>query len=1478
MKFKILFLTISLSLLLLSFITLANTQVLNLNVGWNAFSLSVDRTLTKGELFKNCVLADAVYHYNTSTSAYDSVSTIRPGLGYWVKLSSTCQITLDGNPLITSSIPSLYVGWNQIGALSQSTDFNSIRGDCTILKGPQRYSTAAGTYEDITILEPGQSYWVSASSNCKLGTPSKCSDGTYYGDCSLTKPKYCSSGSLINKCSQCGCPSGTCQSDGTCSVPKCSDGTTYSACSATKPLYCDNGNLISKCSSCGCSSGTCQSSGSCSIQTTCSDGTAYNACSSTKPKYCSSGLLIDKCSTCGCVSDQECNTTSQSCYSTINRNYILNYLNESFYRNLGSNVFALTWIVDSYDILGVNPPDRGSVIKFFDSKQNQTDGTWFSRTNHYVPITAQILMLYNRSGVKPAKSLDTFFSRIDTWNEVKAEVQMYDGGNYWGGIWGYVNCYIVYKGQAPPWTNEFLNEVNTNFDSWAYNSHQRTHLVGNLYSLNLPVPRVDEVVLATLNDQRSDGSWYWQSDAHTEQETVFNIGMLGLIRDKNTVDKSLIDSAISKGAEYVKKCYKTAVVSGKTHGFFTSFPESTSSDGRATALGVLALLNPQSDVWTRWVVSATPIGDLVGYWNFNECTAKDSSGYGNDGTSYGVACASGKLGNAFSFDGLNDYVDTGNNDVLNPTNSVSVSAWIYAKIIRNYPRIVSKETDITANPYALELINSTDIKFFIGNGTTETGTPDINVNILNSWVHVVGTYDGQYIKIYVNGQLKGQTAKTGLMPSRTTKVLIGNNPTNARQFNGTIDEVKIWKKALTANEVLSEYGGIAQTCSDGTTYSVCSLTKPKYCSSGSLIDKCIQCNCPTGQSCNSTTNSCYTPPITCTCGSWTNGACGGSCSSTQRQQTRICTPTGCTPSDGLGYSRCVVDSNCGTITGYDFAVIGDETKIPELENIYKMFNSLGITYKKLLPSGVVSGSLNDVNGAVSFVDNTEILTGASVVNLFSQNHLVISHGYDFANFYYPSIKNYRSKIAVPTITYLSNAREFQTNDKTEFKRQDGTLEIFSNAELSTIPNTIKIAQYNSTHTTIFHSKGLNDMSGFYVMDLKATRNKSSANHIWNIFSAVDMVKSIPIGKYSSWIANGTSWPDLTWVNNHIKNLANSNSDIANVASIGKTVLGRDINAIFIGKGSRHAIIDGCIHGNEKSGAFSAIRTAELLIEYYRSDPSWQKKLNQYNITIIPVLNPDGFVANNRTNANGKDLNRQFPPEGTTTEPEALALRNLFDKDKPTIYINHHEGGCQYPFTAIYGNYLVEPYTNFTLYAIREANKSFTSLGHWGYVNCSSGGKGDVQVSTFYAIPRGGINSMAIAYASKYINASSQILETFASGAGTSLWALEAYPNTDINHLEHYDDDENFLFYSNGFISSTITMGATLDITLDTTGLTTSSTTRIRDMKNKGKPVEVYLDDVKKAEGSGWSYSSTTLITTVTGAKNSIKLFWSNAWV
>ena len=219
---------------------------------------------------------------------------------------------------------------------------------------------------------------------------------------------------------------------------------------------------------------------------------------------------------------------------------------------------------------------------------------------------------------------------------------------------------------------------------------------------------------------------------------------------------------------------------------------------------------------TASVTEALQTPGLVGYWKINEgsgSTIKDFSGNNISGIISGATWTSiaQSGGKALQFDGVNDYVSAGNSSILNPTQGISVQAWIYTKAYTTYPRIISKETSVIANPYDLELTSSRNIKFFIGDGKTEIGTPDIDVTLLNTWVHVVGTYDGQNIKIHINGVLKGTTPRVGTISSKTTNVIFGNNPASTRPFNGIIDEVKIWNKALTQAEIQTEYSSSINT-------------------------------------------------------------------------------------------------------------------------------------------------------------------------------------------------------------------------------------------------------------------------------------------------------------------------------------------------------------------------------------------------------------------------------------------------------------------------------------------------------------------------------------------------------------------------------------------------------------------------------------------------------------------------------------------
>lgn len=276
----------------------------------------------------------------------------------------------------------------------------------------------------------------------------------------------------------------------------------------------------------------------------------------------------------------------------IRRDDIRNFLDYNLHPGIGLLDFVFT--LDSYDILEIELPNRTQILAYFNGVQSN-EGTWDTGLYHYVPNTAQVLMFFNRSGVKPAKSLEPFFLTVDTWEEVNAHVKLYDSGNYWGGLWGYITSYVIYKAESPPWTQDYLNKLITDFDTWAYDNHQRTHVINNLFQLQKPVPRIDDVVNITLQQQRADGSWEGLSD-----ETIFMIGALELTRGQYSVNQTLIDSAISRGVDFVRNCYKSIESQGKIYGGFARNPSDEYPHPRATALGAWLLLNPASDVWLRW--------------------------------------------------------------------------------------------------------------------------------------------------------------------------------------------------------------------------------------------------------------------------------------------------------------------------------------------------------------------------------------------------------------------------------------------------------------------------------------------------------------------------------------------------------------------------------------------------------------------------------------------------------------------------------------------------------------------------------------------------------------------------------------------------------------------------------------------------------------------------------------------------------------
>ena len=206
--------------------------------------------------------------------------------------------------------------------------------------------------------------------------------------------------------------------------------------------------------------------------------------------------------------------------------------------------------------------------------------------------------------------------------------------------------------------------------------------------------------------------------------------------------------------------------------------------------------------------------NLVALWHFDEnsgTTAYDSTENYNDGTIYGApSWVDGKLGKALSFDG-NDYVMVPDSSLLEP-DRITVEAWVKSSgTPGSYKYIVSKYLPTkpgSYSSYGLYTANSGGLRFYIGLSSIGVLSPDAGPGVWDgNWHHVAGTYDGSAVKLYVDGEQVTGTGSTtsDIHYEGTGNLFIGAYTTASLCFSGTIDEVRIWDGALTADEILYSY-------------------------------------------------------------------------------------------------------------------------------------------------------------------------------------------------------------------------------------------------------------------------------------------------------------------------------------------------------------------------------------------------------------------------------------------------------------------------------------------------------------------------------------------------------------------------------------------------------------------------------------------------------------------------------------------------
>ena len=288
---------------------------------------------------------------------------------------------------------------------------------------------------------------------------------------------------------------------------------------------------------------------------------------------------------------------------------------------------------------------------------------------------------------------------------------------------------------------------------------------------------------------------------------------------------------------------------------------------------------------------------ITGYAIAEDCTnvvalyhfdgnANDDSGNGNDGINNGATFNTGKLGQGAVFDGVNDYVDAGNDNSLKLNNDFTVSVWVKPESTQEEAQVGIIIGGYYSSPYYGIRYQNSRARFLIYDGTQN---PNIPSNLINdgAWHHIVGVRDvgADTLSLYEDGvQISSIEDTTTGSIEFTNSFHIGRDRDS--WFNGTIDEVIIYNKVLNSSEVSELYN------------------------SGAGVS--VSCGGP-----------CTPNPDSVTCGAWVCGTrinnCGqsvscGTCSANETCSSGVCVPasTGDCDADNDGY-----DSNNITCSGND---------------------------------------------------------------------------------------------------------------------------------------------------------------------------------------------------------------------------------------------------------------------------------------------------------------------------------------------------------------------------------------------------------------------------------------------------------------------------------------------------------------------------------------------------------------------------------
>lgn len=209
-------------------------------------------------------------------------------------------------------------------------------------------------------------------------------------------------------------------------------------------------------------------------------------------------------------------------------------------------------------------------------------------------------------------------------------------------------------------------------------------------------------------------------------------------------------------------------------------------------------------LYSQLTPKCTPPPSGIVSWYSADYNANDTFGTNHGAISGGPAFASGKVGQAFSFNGINQFVTVPDSANMQPI-AFTIEGWVnFSSLSRG--AIVASKYDGNWHGWLLQSLEDGNFQFQIARSANVQKAASGSVGPIapNTWVHVAGTYDGTNITLYINGSVAGTAVFSGGYTPTSAPMTIGKASWyNGDFLPGKIDELKFFNRALSASEIVA---------------------------------------------------------------------------------------------------------------------------------------------------------------------------------------------------------------------------------------------------------------------------------------------------------------------------------------------------------------------------------------------------------------------------------------------------------------------------------------------------------------------------------------------------------------------------------------------------------------------------------------------------------------------------------------------------